>query len=162
MVNDGFERKRRIVNTIISKVISLVNRDIDVVGYQEKYKATSEKIIQGRIVDIDRKFCVQIKDGEVCRLHDPERIDGWFETDCSTIINLFRGKIKVVNPATMEEKEVGYTPIDAIRYGDLTAVGDASSNDLLLFATAIYKEAYPQIKKSLDKEYSELRQLVRG
>ena len=156
MGENGSSKKQLIVNQIVNKVISLINKDVDIEGFQEKFNANRGKVIQGRLVDIDRTFHLQVTDGKIRRLKNPEKVDGFFETDCVTLISLFKGKIKVVNPSTMEEKSVEYTPLDAVRYGDIRLGGDASSNDLLLFATAVYKEAYPQVRSALNEDFREL------
>jgi putative sterol carrier protein len=150
------------MNKIVNRIISITNRDIDIAELQMKYKATKGKIIQGRLTDVDKVFYIQIHNGSVNRLKEPKNIDGWFETDTSTMINIFMGKIKVMNPATGEEGHIPYDPIAAVRYGDIRVHGDASSADLLLFANHVYKDVYPQMRESLNGEVEKLEKEVKA
>ncbi|MCK5612427.1 hypothetical protein KAR91_61715 [Candidatus Pacearchaeota archaeon] len=160
--DNGQALKARVMNKIMNSVLKIMNKDIDIGELQDKYKATRGKIIEGRFTDIDRKFYLQVMDGSVKRLKNPERIDGWFEADTSTMINIFRGKIKMMNPATGEERFEPYDPIAAVRYGDIRVHGEASSADLLLFANHIYTDVYPQMRKSLNKEVEKIEEEVKA
>lgn len=160
--DNGKSLKVRVLGKVVNRVISIVNRDIDIAELQDKYKATQGKIIEGRLTDVNRKFYLQVMDGAIRRLKDPDRIDGWFEADTSTMINIFRGKIKMMNPATGEERFEPYDPIAAVRYGDIRVHGEATSADLILFANHIYGDVYPQMRKSLNGEIEKIEKEVKA
>ena len=140
----------RAFDSIVNSIVSLTNKNLDIAQLQEKYRATKGKIIQGRLTDVNRVFYLQMKDGRIHRLKNPGHIDGYFETTIPTMINIFRGRIKAVHPGTMQECMIDYTPLDAIRFGDAKVWGDASSTDILLGATAVYKEIYPKLRDTIN------------
>lgn len=149
--------KERAVNFVLTRVQSYANRNVDIEDLQERHNAVRERVGRIELRDLDRIYHFRVKDGELEFLNNPQKVDGGVRTDSDTLICLARGERNVMDPATGEERTEEYTPIDAMTRGDLQPYGDAVTNDVLLFAKALYEDVYPDVKNEIRGEVDRLQ-----
>lgn len=147
--------KRFVTDWIVGRIVKYSNSKLDIGYLQRQYRATKGRI--GKIVleDMGKAWNFQVKDGRLRLLEAPDDVDGGFITTSDVVIALARGTAKVMNPATGELTKEEYTPVDALTRGDLRIWGDAATQDALLFAQAIYKDVYPEIRQELNTDNME-------
>jgi len=144
--------KERLINGLIKLVIGRVNKDVNVADLQRQHNAYQAKVVKITVTDLaggSKSWDFRVRDGKVEYLTTPKAVDGGVLIKSDAFIALVRGKRKWTNPATGESKEMDYTPIDAVHYGEASYWGAAATNDVLLLARSIYKEVFPAVREDL-------------
>lgn len=149
--------KERAVNFVLNRVQDVANKQVNIEELQERHNAKQERVGALHLTDVDKTYHFRIKDGELEYLTKPDTVDGGVETDTDTIIALAKGERTIMDPATGEERQEEYTPIDAVRLGDLHLWGEAVTNDILLFGRALHESVYPRIQSDLQDGVQEVQ-----
>lgn len=143
--------KERVITGIVNKFFRIANEKADVAELQRKFKGKDDNIMEMRVLGINRSWYARIHEGRVEFLTtpDPSKVLGGFTIQSDAIIGLAMGKRKYQNPATGEEFEQPYTPMDAVTQGEVDLWGEGAMNDMLLVAKAIYREVRDKLQDEL-------------
>lgn len=136
---------------MINRVLASSNRALDIRQLQQQHGAYGEKVTRLEVTDLKRAWAFRVREGKLELVPESEEAVGGFRTRSDVLIGIALGKRQMRHPGTGEVFEVGYTPLDALRYGDLEVWGDAASNDALLFARAVYRDCYPALRRDLSE-----------
>ena len=143
--------KHKVVSWLINQILNVANRQVNIRELQQKYNAQEGRVLQMKIVDINRTWYFRVMEGRIDVLANPKDIAGGFETNSDTVICLATGKRKRMHPGTREVVLQDYTPFDALTHGDIRIWGEAATNDALLFAKAMRDQVYPTVKEKMAK-----------
>lgn len=147
--------KEKVLSWIINRLLASSNRRLDIADLQRRHGATAEKITRLEVTDLHRVWQFRVRGGRLEMVTDAAQADGGLRTDSDALLAIALGRRRMTDPAHPERVwSVPYTPLTALQMGDLEVWGDAASNDALLFARAVYREVYPQLRADLQPEPS--------
>jgi len=142
--------KERAATWIINRVAGLANSKVDIARLQAIHNANEGRISRMTLTDINKSFYFRVKDGKLQLLSGAEKLDGGFDLTVDTLVSMASGKQKRMDPGTGKIFSVEFTPIDAVTQGLVRIWGEAASNDLLLFAKAVYGSIWGQLKTEIN------------
>lgn len=149
----GRSLKERAITGILNTIVSITNRKLNVGELQERHSAHSGRLMRVNVRDIQKAFHFRVADGRLEFVDDPGKsgieVVGGIDIGSDAVIGLALGRKRYMNPATGETFDQAYTPMDAIANGHVSYWGEAASNDLLLFARAVYSEVFPRVREEL-------------
>ena len=132
---ESFERCMALIKLIIE-----VSKTIDMKAIRDKYHMNKSRIIKIHIADANRAFSFKFKDDSSLKLlltNPTPDVEIFIATLC-VFKHMRHGTIAGCDPATLQKVEIPYSPLDAWKFGDVHAYGDASTNDVLASVSILF------------------------
>lgn len=148
---DASAVKLRALNGLAKVIQKIANSRVPLHDIQRRYSVTGGQVIEIRVSDLDYKWYFRINDSQVEFVDKPTQIYGGCQMRSDTVFNLITRRRTYMDPATGRSWDQEYTPIDALKAGDVQMWGHGVSADFLLFSKALYKELWPIVGKELDR-----------
>lgn len=138
----------RLATILIEKSLKIVNKKVNVRDLQQKFRATRGQILEIQVWDSEWEQCLAKRAVQVDPITGTIKglgkkyptPNGIAKLSLQTMLNLIKG---------VDDKGKPYTPKDAWRLDRLRVDGEVWLPEFEQFATIIYQEAFPQIKKDL-------------